>query len=115
MWAMATDVEVTKRAATIVLKLGGTARQRAKTIPFQVLQHGGTLDFGDGLGPQQVDGVALLLHVLHTDFGPLGQETSVKAIAEFMAFRKLPSEGVDQAFARFEILLHKAETEGQHI
>ena len=43
---------------------------------------------------------------------PLDFETTVKAVAEFMSFRRIHGESIDAALARWDILKIRAEGNG---
>ena len=55
-----------------------------------------------------ITGLMLLLQVL----APLDAESSTKSIAEFLGFRRLPGEGVDDVLARFKVLRLRAQNAG---
>ena len=63
-WAYATDLDSDKQAHAVILRLTGTARVLAQEIDPNTLSLGGNVDYQDGNGPQQVPGLAILLHRL---------------------------------------------------
>jgi hypothetical protein len=87
----------------MVMRLGGTAKALAREIDIQVLAQGAVQDIGDGQGAVQHTGVTLLLYALARKFSPLDFETTVKAVAEFMSFRRIHGDSIDAALARWDI------------
>ena len=111
-WSLATDTLVTRQAHQVVLSLSGVARALAQEIPVQQLTDGGLVDLGDNNGPQQINGLAYLLHRLSQRFHDSEIETSIRAISEIMSFQRLNWESVDEAIIRFDILTYRSEGVG---
>ena len=112
LWSTATDIDEGRKAAAVVLRLGGTARQLAREVDLHTLTNGANIDTGDGNGPQPFSGLAVLLRGLSRKYAPLGAEVTIKAVTEFMMFRRLPHEDIDNALMRFDLLRMRANGEG---
>ena len=80
LWTYVTDMSPPQQAAAIVLVLGGSAREYARTLPPAQLLQGGIIN------GQQVDPVSFLLASLRTRYGALEEESRLAAITELMGF-----------------------------
>ena len=90
-----------------------TTRRRpalADELDVTSLIQGAVEDHYDGLGLQPKSGIQILIHRLGQRFGELEVELTIRAIIEFMNFYRTPSESIDQALSRFDILYHRAST-----
>ena len=67
-------------------------------------------DRNDGNGPQPVDGLSFLITVLQQHFAPLSEETTLRAVSDFLGFAAKPHESVDDVIARFNMSRAKAQT-----
>ena len=65
-----------------------------------------TIDFG--AGPQQVNGLTLLLHMLNARFAPLAEETNLRAVTDLLGFGRRANERTDELLTRFDTLRHRA-------
>jgi hypothetical protein len=74
-WSYATDLETTKQAHAVVLKLTGTARVLAQEIDPGTLSNGEVANLGDGAGPVPVSGLGIPVHRLHQRYGSQDIET----------------------------------------
>ena len=110
VWCIITDVEEERQGPNIELHLGGIARDLVREIPIQYKIQGGTVDMGDGSGPQQVNGAAFLLHALSERFAPLEEENNLTALADLHGFARLPGESIDTVLTRFEVVVQRART-----
>ena len=99
---------VRQQATTVVLQLTGAARTLADEMDMQSLMHGAVIDMEDGRDARQGSGIMLLLYRLGQRFGKLEVETTVRAIIDFMTFRRVHQEPVDVSLARFDVLQQKA-------
>ena len=110
LWSCATELQVQQRAPAVVMRLSGVARIVARELPSVQLQHGAMIDRNDGNGPQGVDGLTFLVSVLQQHFAPLAEETTLKAVSDFLGFRAESYETVDKVIARFNMSRAKAQS-----
>ena len=87
LWSIATEVPEAAQGAAVVLRLGGAAREFADELDAQTLQNGRLMDLGDGLGPRQVAGLAVLLRGLARNYALEAGEDAIKAMASSPASR----------------------------
>lgn len=109
---MATDVPPERHCATIVLRLTGAAKDLAEELTPANLQNGGLIPAVDNMGnvtQEQVNAVTYLMHQLQTRFGPLDEETRLKAVHEWNTFRRRPNESISATLTRFEQTQMRAE------
>eukprot|EP00971_Amphidinium_carterae_P292035 5797397-Amphidinium_carterae.1 len=111
LWAAATDVPTQAQAAAICMRLGGAAKELTKELDMNIIQNGMVVDLGDGNGPVQLNGVAVVLRGLSKRFAPADGEQSVRALANVMSFQVLPNESIDEVLSRFEVVLSRASDE----
>ena len=107
-WAMANDMDVHKQAHSAVLRLTGVARAVARELPTTYLTKGTVIDYQDGNGPIQVNGLGYPIYVLSTDFAHLMQETQITSLVEVENFTRLNAETIDGCLARWEIVTTRA-------
>ena len=89
LWTTVSEMSPPQQAASLVLTLGGAAREHARSIaPAQLLQ-------GGLLNGQQVDPVTYLLGQLRARYGALEEESRLAAMTEFPAFSRKPGENVN--------------------
>ncbi|MCP4853128.1 MAG: hypothetical protein GY903_01375, partial [Fuerstiella sp.] len=62
-----------------------------------------------------VDSVTLLLATLQDRYGPLGEESRMTAMTEFITFRRQPNERINELLTRFEVSRERAAFEGNYI
>ena len=104
IWCSCTELPPERRGGAVVMRLGGVARIMARQIPTEVLQNG---------YPQQgISGVAVIVRLLAGKYAPLEEETQMRAISDFLGFRRMPGEAVHSLLARWELLRFRAEGEG---
>ena len=102
----------TRDCATIVLRLTGAAKDLAEELTPEQLQSGGSIPAVDDNGnrtTRQVNAVTYLMHQLQTRFGPLDEETRLKAVHEWNTFRRRPNESISATLTRFEQTQMRAE------
>eukprot|EP00959_Pyramimonas_sp_CCMP1952_P340782 7137921-Pyramimonas_sp.AAC.1 len=75
-------------------------------MPPQAFIHGGQIN---GV---QVGAMTFVLHSLSERYGPLGEETRMKASKALLRFQAEPREKIDDLLTRFDIVRHRAEHEG---
>ena len=107
-WNIATEIPVHQRASTVVLRLGGLAKEIALELDTDHLQNGTHIDFGDGQPPQHVNGLEYLVHTMAVRFAALGIETSLRAMFEYQRFHRGANESIDEALSRFTLLRVRA-------
>ena len=109
---MATDIPAERHCATIVLRLTGAAKDVAEELTPLQLQNGGRIPGIDQYGnriDEQVNAVTFLMHQLQSRFGPLDEETRLKAVHEWNTFRRRPNETINATLTRFEQTQKRAE------
>ena len=89
LWSMITDLKPEAQAAAIILRLSGHARDAARCITADEIEHGGIMQ-GRRMGP-----VSYILAGLAMRYGQLGDESRLQAITEFQCFHKYPGERID--------------------
>ncbi len=57
MWSLATDLSAAQQCASVILRLGGTARDLASNMNENQVAHGDNVDFGDGQGLVHIEGL----------------------------------------------------------
>ena len=105
LWASATDLEAVRHGPIAALQIQEGARELVRELTPQQLQHG---DW-DPVTGQQVTGLMLLVHILARRYAPLEAENTTRSIAEFLSFRRLPSESIDSTLVRFDIFRTRAQ------
>ena len=106
IWALATDIDVTKQGPVVAGRLGGTARSLAREIPDNLLVNGMMI------AAVPHTGLEVLMRGLARKFAPLGVETQFRSMTEFLGFRRDSRENIDEALARWELLRIRAEEQG---
>ena len=107
LWSLlAQDLEPSQQVAMIINKLGGPARDIARTLQGPELLHGGMV-----AGVHR-DPVSFLLSHLATAFSPLSEETRLAAMNEIMQFRPRPGEHIDALLSRFRLVRIRATNQG---
>eukprot|EP00971_Amphidinium_carterae_P055415 1092308-Amphidinium_carterae.4 len=106
LWAATTDLRADQQGPAVALRLQGFAKILSREIPTQLLIH------GDTIGGTKDTGLDLLIKGLEQRFKPLSVETGAKAIAAYFTFRKMSSENIDQAVARWQLIRQKAADQG---
>ena len=109
LWIMLTDLAPHQQAAAIIMRLGGAARDMARTITPQELINGGAVN---GV---QLDPVSYVIHGLHTRFAQLGEESRLVAMTEMLSFQRRPNEGINEVLTRYEVVRQRARNEGQFV
>ena len=109
LWIMLTDLAPHQQAAAIIMRLGGSAREMARTITPQEIIQGGVVN---GV---QLDPVSYIIHGLHTRFAQLGEESRLVAMTEMMSFHRLPNESINDVLTRYEVVRQRARNEGQFV
>ena len=106
LWSMTCPDHPSRKAAAVTLVLRGTAQRIAMAIPPQAMLHGGQVN---GV---HVDALTFLLHTLAERFGPLGEESRMKAMVEIFNFDRKPGESIDELLTRFDLTRQTAANEG---
>ncbi len=109
LWSMLTDLAPYQQAAAIILRLGGAARELARTLtPLEIAQ-------GGVINGQALDPVSYILYGLHARFAQLGEETRLAAMTDMMSFQRRPGEHINAVLTRYEIVRQRARNEGQFV
>ena len=106
LWSMITDLKPEAQAAAIILRLNGHARDAARCITAEEIEHGGIMQ-GRRMGP-----VSYILAGLAMRYGQLGDESRLQAITEYQCFHKYPGERIDEFLSRFNVVRIRAEQDG---
>ena len=109
LWVMLTDLQPHQQCAAIIMRLGGSAREMARTISPQEMMEGG---FRNGVA---MDPVTYLLSSLHARFAALEEETRLNSMTEMLAFGRRSGESINALLARYEIVRQRAATEGNFV
>ena len=120
LWVHSTEVPTERRAPSIVLRLGGTARALAREVPAATLAHGTDRpvdppQWDDQGQPVQEHrtGVDIILDLLRRRFAPFEQESQIRVLNDFFRFRRDPGEDADSLLSRFELILYRANQTAQ--
>ena len=106
LWTIGTDLQPHQQCAAIIQQLGGAARELARSLtPAEVYQ-------GGVVNGVQLDPVSYLLHGLSSRFGPLDEESRLRATQDLLSFARRQGETVDTLISRFELVRSRARTEG---
>ncbi len=89
LWTLLTDLQPHQQAAAVVMRLGGSAREAARTLSAAELMHGGEI------GGIHYDPVTYILAGLQMRFGQLDDETRLASMNEFLAFARRPGENTN--------------------
>ena len=103
---MITDLKPEAQAAAIILRPTGHARDAARCITAEGIEHGDVMQ-GRRMGP-----VSDILASLVMRYGQLGDESRLQAITEFQCFSKYPGERVDEFLSRFNVVRIRVEQDG---
>jgi hypothetical protein len=102
LWSVATDLEESRQAPAVALRLSGASRLIIREMPTQLLTDGEAVfnDQGlpvlDALGnPTRRTGLDVLIRQLERRYGALDQATQIYHVSELMCFARLPSESTD--------------------
>jgi len=106
---MLTDLAPHQQAAAIVMRLGGAARDLARTITPQEILQGGVIN---GI---QYDPVSYIVYGLHQRFAQLGEESRLIAMTDMINFSRRPNEAINDLLTRYETVRQKARDEGQFV
>ena len=102
LWCVTTDLEESRQAGAVAMRLSGLAKEIAGTIPPMTLRD------GDGVRT----GLQVLIAELMPRFHPLPDEVQIRSITDFMGFHRKRDELADDAIHRFELLRTRAQTDG---
>ena len=111
LWIMLTDLQPHQQCAatSIIMRLGGSAREMARMITPQEMMNGGMLN---GV---QVDPVTHLLGLFHARFSQLEKESRLTAMTEMLAFHRKSGETINALLARYEVVRQRAANEGHFV
>ena len=107
MWSIVCDMEPARKAAAVIMRLQGSAREFSQSLPIQQLIAGGDIN---GV---RVDAMTWVMHMLSERYAPLGEEINIQAISEFMNFSGRANESVDDLLIRFDNVRQRAIEYGQ--
>ena len=95
-----------RKAAAVILVLGGTAQRLAMANPPQARIQGGQTN------RVQADPLTYLMHTVAGKYSPLGEETGLKAMAGVFHFDRRPGESIEDVLAKFGITRQTAVNDG---
>jgi hypothetical protein len=107
MWSIVSELEPARKAAAVIMRLQGSARELARNLPPQTIIAGGLVN---GV---PVDPMTYLMHALAERYALLGEEASMQAVSELMNFDSQPNERVDELLIRFDNARQRAMEYGQ--
>jgi len=110
LWSAQTDLNARQQGPAMILQLGGGARALADEIQVTDAIDGVNADWGDGRGLTHHSGLHVVLRQLAGRYGELEIESVLRTLIDFMSFRRIPHEDIDQALTRFDILYSRAES-----
>ena len=93
------------------MRITGAARLIVREMPIDMLVQGRVVDDGQG-NMIQLSGLGMLLRTLERRYGATTEETQVHSISELMQFARQSGESTDEVIARFDVLVHRADTVG---
>ena len=93
---MLTDLQEYQEAATIVMRLGGAARELVRAITPNELIAGGVIN-GVQLAP-----VSYIIAGLQMRFAQLEDETRLAAGDQLLSFRRRPNESINATLSRYD-------------
>ena len=100
VWAAGAELQPEQQAPAVVQRLGGAARELARSVPTQQLRDGRQ----DPVAGAVVSGLTMLAQGLTRRFGQFEVKTSTRCIIDLLGYRRRPMESIDEALARFETL-----------
>ncbi len=105
LWTLLTDLQPHQQAAAVVMRLGGSAREAARTLSANELMHGGEI------GGIRYDPVTYILAGLQMRFGQLDDETRLASMNDFLAFARRPGDNINALLTRYEVVRQRAANE----
>ena len=106
IWAISSDLDVRRLGPAVARRLGVFARVLAREMPVNLLSEGGTA------GGVQMNGLDMLIRGFRKRFESLNFEQAVKAMVEYLGFKRGHNEAIDQALVRWEVLKVRAAESG---
>ena len=111
LWTMLTDLQEHQQAASLIMRLGGTAREVARTLSIQEITQGGP----HPVTGQQLAPVAYIIAGLEMRYAQLADETRLAAVSEFMAFSRRPNETINELLTRYDLVRQRAQGDGNFV
>ena len=106
IWSITSDMDASRKAASVVSVLQGSGRDFARNLPPMTLIQGGRTKRVD------TDPLTYLMYQLSARFARLGEEVRIGSIGELMTFARQPHEWIDLLLQRFESLRIRAQEQG---
>ena len=115
MWAAATDMAEGRQGPACVLRLTGAARLIMREIPADLMANGQDITdlMGQIIGHRT--GLEVFVRILQQRYGALDQETQIFNVSELMTFSRKQQETTDEMFARFDVVMFRAQDGGQGV
>ena len=111
VWSASTDMDPLRQGPAASMRITGAARLIVREMPIDMLVQGRIVDDGQG-NMIQLSGLGMLLRTLERLYGATTEETQVHSISELMQFARQSGESTDEVIARFDVLVHCADTVG---
>ena len=108
-WVLVTDLPPHQQAVMTLRNLGGAAYDLISQLPPSELYAGATVN---GV---HMDPVSNILLKLHHRFAQQDIVTRMSAMSEMLNFRRYDREGISSTLTRFEVIRHRAASEGQFV
>ena len=108
-WVLVTDLPPHQQAVMILRNLDGAAYDLISQIPPNELYAGANVN-GVHLDP-----ASNILLKLHQRFAQQDIVTRMSAMAEMLTFKRHSGEGINSTLTRFEVIRHRAASEGQFV
>ena len=109
-WIASTDIPREKQGSTVVLRLGGLAREFANDLDPLLIKDGG--NFAIGGENVQLGGVAYRMWQLGDQFEALQIETELAAMLRYQSFRRFNGEPIE-SLSRFELYRRQARDDAK--
>ena len=106
-WCNLTDLGITQRGPAVYQRLGGMAKVLAREIPDEVL--------ANGYPDSGLTGLQVLMNALRKRWGAETQSQQLELIRAYDDFRVSPTESIDDALTRFDIIQTRASSEAGHV
>lgn len=105
LWSSATEIDPARQGPIAALQVQGSAKELVRELTPVQLREGDV----DQMTGQHVTGLTLLVTVLARRYAPLEAENCTRSISEFLQFKRMPNESIDNVLVRYDILRHRAQ------
>ena len=106
-----TDLRPEQQACAVIMQLRGVAQELVEDLPSESIRHGGWHPYtNDWLDP-----IAYILTDLQFRFGGYDDEDRLKAMMDFIHFRRRHGETTQEFIVRFDLARVKGEKQGGYV